>query len=176
MLHADTERGTEFSGTAQELCGRLFGEFRGAQQNRFRYSGRSRDDVGAAVHSVDEENVQVPAFQVHRFHARCAPAAIGMRRGVGGAEIRLRFDDARAVPLIAETPGNPCADDRAGDLCGIEAEEIARKLPEPQCLRVKAEPGVRGAVFAHFSRCDVGPVFISVIHSLETTSEAGDYI
>jgi len=93
----------------------------------------------------------VPAFHVHRFYARGPPSPEGMRCGIRAAEIRLCFDDARAIPLIVVPAAKPRADDRACNVRCFVQKKLARKLLEAKRLWVKSKPGIRDAVLPGFS-------------------------
>jgi hypothetical protein len=101
------------------------------------------------VHAVDEEDVEVAAVGVHRFDARRAPPAPGVRGAVFRPEIRLGLDDARAVPPAAPAPSDPGADEVARDTARLAAKERACRLAQAESARVDGEAGVGGCVRYH---------------------------
>src|SRR5262249_51173491 len=78
----NSERGAQLSGTRKEAHRAAVGAFPGAQQHRLSVSFGPRHDVGAVVHPIDEEDVEVSAVAIHRGNPRRAASFPGMRRSI----------------------------------------------------------------------------------------------
>ena len=109
----------------------------GAQQDGGGMSRRLADDVDAPVHPVGEVHVRVAGATEHHRVARGA-AAEGVRRRVGGAQVRLDLgqpDAHRAV--VGAMPDEPAEQvaghvlDRAGRRTDAVSRSVRLALPSP---------------------------------------------
>jgi hypothetical protein len=66
-----------------------------------------------------------------------------MRRRIAPSDVRLGLDDPPAVPPPSITPREPRANQAASDADGISPEELSRRGPQAQLVRVEPKAPVR---------------------------------
>ena len=126
----------------EEARGGAVRPFRGTQEDGLRISRDARDDVGAEVHSVDEEDVEEAAVAIHRLDARRPPPLPGMRRGIPGTQVRLRLDETASVPASPVSPGEPRSDQLSRDEDGVPAEEGPGSVLQAERPGIESQPPV----------------------------------